>query len=199
MIDAMLSARGAGIDPADVLEQHGMGDLPADAFSSALLHFAERAPLDVADALAPVVTRFSPVPFGPDDLDPSPVDRVIDDGGDVFAALSGVDLEPADVLANHLGDDPGDHGLDDSDGDTGPGIDDHQPELHDVYDDGPTPPGDGFGDGHDHGDGLDADDGDPDDLDDFDARSPLDDAIDDFDHDARPGPGRRQHRTRHRR
>ncbi len=59
-----------------------------------------------------------------------------------------------------------------------------QPELHDVYDDGPTPPGDGFGAGHDHGDGLDAGDGDPDDLDDFDARSPLDDAIDDFDQDA---------------
>ncbi|MEZ5407564.1 MAG: hypothetical protein R2761_06030 [Acidimicrobiales bacterium] len=200
MIDAMLSAHGAGIDPATVLEQHGMGDLPPDALSSALLHFAERAPLDVADTLAPVVTRFSPVPFEPDDLPASPmdhaIDQVIDQGGDVFAVLAEVDLSTPPDLGGHLGDgDPGDfdhdgdlddhhHGLGD--------LDHHDLDHHDlvgtVLDDGF---GDSFGDGHhppadfDHG------------LDDhdfhyssdhgaFDPESPVDDALDgltDFDDD----------------
>lgn len=190
MIDAMLSAHGAGIDPATVLEQHGMGDLPPDALSSALLHFSERAPLDVADALAPVVTRFSPVPFGPDDLAPSPVDDVIDQGGDVLTVLSEVDLTAPSDLDGHLGDnDPGDFDHDgDFDGD-GPGglHDDTGADLHDEladYDDGQS--ADGFGDGHDEPTDIDGDldDADPDG---FDTRSPVDDALDaldDFDHDA---------------
>lgn len=194
MIDAMLSAHGAGIDPATVLEQHGMGDLPPDALSSALLHFAERAPLDVADTLAPVVTRFSPVPFEPDDLPASPVDDVIDQGGDVFAVLAEVDLNAPPGLDGHLGDsDPGDFDhdgdIDDHDAalalhdDTGDGLDDGG---FDQADDGP---GDGFGDGHDHPADFDDDDlnGDPDDLDGFHTDSPVDDALDalaNFDHDA---------------
>lgn len=191
MIDAMLSAHGAGIDPATVLEQHGMGDLPPDDLSSALLHFAERAPLDVADALAPVVTRFSPVPFEPDDLAPSPVDDVIDQGGDVFAVLGEVDLSAPPGFDGHLGDsDPGDFDhdgdVDDDDAaaraDTGDGF--HTDHL-DTDDAGP---GDGFGDGHEQPADFDDDrDGDPDDLDGFHTDSPVDDALDvlaSFDHDA---------------
>ncbi len=185
MIDAMLSAHGAGIDPATVLEQHGMGDLPPDALSSALLHFSERAPLDVADALAPVVTRFSPVPFGPDDLPPSPVDDVIDQGGDVLDVLSEVDLTAPPDLDGHLGDhDPGDF---DHDGNE-PGAlhDDTSGDGLADYDDSQTD--DGFGDGHDQPANLDDDlDGDDADPDGFDTRSPVDDALDaldDFDHDA---------------
>lgn len=188
MIDAMLSAHGAGIDPATVLEQHGMGDLPPDALSSALLHFSERAPLDVADALAPVVTRFSPVPFEPDDLPPSPVDDMIDQGGDVLDVLGAVDLSAPPDMDGHLGEnDPGDF---DHDGD----FDDAPSALHDDagadpglddYDDD-SQSADGFGDGHDQPADLDDDDvdGDPDG---FDTRSPVDDALDalaDFDHDA---------------
>ncbi len=188
MIDAMLSAHGAGIDPASVLEQHGMGDLPPDALSSALLHFSERAPLDVADALAPVVTRFSPVAFGPDDLSPSPVDDVIDQGGDVLRVLAEVDLTVPPDLDGHLGDnDPGDfdddgtldgHGPDSLQGHTGADLDDYDGQ-----------PSDGFGDGHDQPADFDGDidDGGPD-PDGFDTRSPVDDALDDFDHDARLVP-----------
>ncbi len=195
MIDAMLSAHGAGIDPSTVLEQHGMGDLPPDALSSALLHFSERAPLDVADALAPVVTRFSPVPFGPDDLSPSPVDDVLDQGGDVFDVLNEVDLSAPPDFDGHLGDnDPGDFDHDgELDGDEPGGLhDDTGADLHDGvadYDDG-SRSADGFGDGHDHDQPTDFDS----DLDDadldadgFDTRNPVDDALDaldDFDHDA---------------
>ncbi|MDH4074777.1 MAG: hypothetical protein OEW29_02485 [Acidimicrobiia bacterium] len=195
MIDAMLSAHGAGIDPASVLEQHGMGDLPPDALSSALLHFAERAPLDVADALAPVVTRFSPVPFEPDDLPASPmdhaIDQVIDQGGDVFAVLAEVDLTTPPDLDDHLGDgDPGDF---DHDGDL-----DHLHEVgdhldhHDLADTALDAGfGDSFGEGHhppadfDHG----LDDHDFHYVSDhaaFDPDRPIDDALDvlaDFDHD----------------
>lgn len=188
MIDAMLSAHGAGIDPASVLEQHGMGDLPPDELSSALLHFAERAPLDVADALAPVVTRFSPVPFEPDDLPPSPVDDVIDQGGDVFAVLGEIDLDAPPGLDGHLGDsDPGDFDHDDHDPDLedhGSGAGDHDvpDHLHDVDPDH-VEPGDAFGDGHDSFDldHVEADD----DLSGFHTDSPVDDALDvlaSFDH-----------------
>jgi len=176
MIDAMLSAHGAGIDPATVLEQHGMGDLPPDALSSALLHFAERAPLDVADALAPVVTRFSPVPFEPDDLPPSPVDDVIDQGGDVLSVLGEIDLTAPPDLDGHLGDhDPGDFDHDD--------FDDHDEapdHLGHVDLDG-TAVGDGFGDGHDLLDDFDLDQGGPEpdhDFGGFGTDSPVDDALD---------------------
>jgi hypothetical protein len=97
-IDAVLG--DLGTDPATVLDQHGFGDLPPDTLSSALVHFAERAPIDVADALAPTVTRLSPVPFELDDLHPSDADGVLDDGGDVFNLLSQVSL--GDV--HHAGD-----------------------------------------------------------------------------------------------
>lgn len=190
MIDAMLSAHGAGIDPATVLEQHGMGDLPPDDLSSALLHFAERAPLDVADALAPVVTRFSPVPFEPDDLPASPVDDVIDQGGDVFAVLAEVDLNAPPGLDGHLGDsDPGDFDHDGGFDDHDAGADDAVPGVHDGgLDHDVAASGDGFGDGHDHPADFDDDlDGDPDDIDGFHTNSPVDDALDAlaaFDHDA---------------
>lgn len=175
MIDAMLSAHGAGIDPATVLEQHGMGDLPPDALSSALLHFAERAPLDVADTLAPVVTRFSPVPFEPDDLPPSPVDGVIGQGGDVFAALAEVDLTAPPDLGGHLGDsDPRDFDADDD-------LDDHdQAPDHLVHDLVESPAGDGFGEGHDQLDDYDVDQtpGPDHDFGGFHTDSPIGDALD---------------------
>ena len=115
-IDAALSALDLDGDPAAVLADHGFGDLPPEAFSSALLHFAESAPLEVADSLSPIVARISPVPFEPDDLTPSHADTVLADGGDVYSLLTEVGL--TDPI--HLGDaDPSgfddDHAIDHDD------------------------------------------------------------------------------------
>jgi hypothetical protein len=95
-IDAMIDALGVGADPSAVLAEHGYGDLPPDTFSSALVHFADRAPLDVADALAPIVTRVSPVPFEAEDLPPSEADDLLDGGADVFDLLANVGLSDLD-------------------------------------------------------------------------------------------------------
>jgi len=104
-IEDLLAARGHGADPAEVLGQHGFGDLPPEALSSALLHFAEGASLPVADALAPLVTRVSPVPFTEDDLPPSEeASAILADGGDVYDLLGGLDLTPVESL-DHDSDD----------------------------------------------------------------------------------------------
>ena len=92
-IESWLAGAGEGLTPADALAEHGLGDLPAEAFSSALLSYAEQAPLDVADALAPIVTRVSPVPFELDDLDALPgSDLDLDPEADVFQLIEQADL-----------------------------------------------------------------------------------------------------------
>ncbi len=88
---------GLGADPAEALADHGFGDLSPDALSSALVHFVERAPMEMADALAPIVTRVSPVPFTEGDLPPVPeADAIIDSGGDALALLNEVGLADPD-------------------------------------------------------------------------------------------------------
>ncbi len=88
---------GLGADPAEALADHGFGDLSPDALSSALVHFVERAPMEMADALAPIVTRISPVPFAEGDLPPVPeADAIIDSGGDALALLNEVGLADPD-------------------------------------------------------------------------------------------------------
>jgi hypothetical protein len=125
-INAVLDGRDLGTDPSTVLRQHGLDDLPAEAFSSALLHFAERAPMGVADALAPIVARISPVPFELDDLHPSEADAVLDDGGDVFDLLTNVG--PVEI-EHHSDADPSgfDHGHD-----APPGESDHFGGGHEI-------------------------------------------------------------------
>ncbi len=96
-INEMLAGLELGTDPAEVLAEHGFEDLSPDAVSSAMVHFAEQAPLATADALAPIVTRVSPVPFEDGDLAPAPeADAILDSGGDVFSLLSEVGLDTAD-------------------------------------------------------------------------------------------------------
>ena len=83
----------------------GFEDVSAEAFSSALLHFADRAPMPEADALAPILTRVSPIPFESGDLAPHPeADAILESGGDAFTLLSEVGLaDPAAADANVVG------------------------------------------------------------------------------------------------
>lgn len=97
----LMEGRGE-LDPAAVLESYGLGDLPPDALETALGHFAERASLDVADTLSPLVSRLSDVPFGDGDLPSAPdVEAMVADGGGVFDLLAEVAGSTADA-------DPGD-------------------------------------------------------------------------------------------
>lgn len=92
-IHEMLAGLEQGADPAEVLAEHGFENVSAEALSSALIHFAERAPMELADALAPIVTRVSPVPFGDGDLPPVPeADSILASGGDVFSLLDEIGL-----------------------------------------------------------------------------------------------------------
>ncbi len=79
---------GQGFGPAAVLAEHGYDDVPTELFGTALVHFSDTAPLAQADALAPVVTRVSPIPFENDDLPPlegHEMGEEILDGSDPFA------------------------------------------------------------------------------------------------------------------
>lgn len=107
-IQEMLAGLELGTDPAEVLAEHGFEDLSPEAFSSALVHFAESAPLEVADAIAPIVTRISDVPFEDGDLPPLPeADAILASGGDAFALLSEVGLAEVETIdVNGLLDDP---------------------------------------------------------------------------------------------
>jgi hypothetical protein len=92
-LEDLLAGHGPDADPAAVLSEHGFEDLPPEALSSALLHFAEQAPIEVADALSPIVTRLSDVPFEDGDLTPHPgVDAILADGGSVFDLLDELGL-----------------------------------------------------------------------------------------------------------
>jgi hypothetical protein len=95
----MLAGLGLGTDPAEVLADHGFGDVPPDAIASALVHFAETADLELADALAPIVTRISDVPFEDGDLPAIDTDAPLPDSSDVFAMLSEIGLGGRDLAA----------------------------------------------------------------------------------------------------
>jgi hypothetical protein len=107
-INEMLAGLGLGTDPAEVLADHGFGDVPPDAIAQALVHYAETADLELADALAPIVTRVSDVPFEEGDLPPVETDGPLPDSSDVFAMLSEVGLGGRDL--NALVDDEADPG-----------------------------------------------------------------------------------------
>ncbi len=74
-------------DPATVMADNGYGDVPSELFGTALVHFSDTAPLAQADALAPVVTRVSPIPFEDTDLAPLNDENLESsvDGSDPFA------------------------------------------------------------------------------------------------------------------
>ncbi len=73
-IDQLLTGETTGPgttpDPARVMAENGYEDVPSELFGTALVHFSDTAPLGQADALAPVVTRLSPIPFEGADLAP---------------------------------------------------------------------------------------------------------------------------------
>jgi len=43
-----------------------LADLPAELIDAAIGHFADTAPIDVTDELAPIVMATGPIPFDPD-------------------------------------------------------------------------------------------------------------------------------------
>lgn len=94
--DADALGDGAGLD---------IGDVPAELVGTALSHFADTAPLADADALAPIVTAASPIPF----------DAELDGVGETTGPAT-TDLDAADQVDADLGDaDPGDRDPDDVD------------------------------------------------------------------------------------
>ena len=148
-IQDLLAGLGHDADPGEVLGQHGFDALPAEALSSALLHFAERAPMAIADVLAPVVTRISGVPFAEGDLPPSgEIDAILADGGNVFDLLTEIDVaeltydntDPSELdLVDHLddvttadGSDPSPESADYGEDSFGTGDDSVEHDLDDV-------------------------------------------------------------------
>ena len=87
-----------GADPADALAEFGLEDTSPDALSSALRHFAETSPIEIADLLSPFLARTSPVPFDVDDLEPLPeADAILADGGDITDLLTDIGLDPTAI------------------------------------------------------------------------------------------------------
>lgn len=87
-----------GADPADALAEHGLEDLSPDALSSALRHFAETSPIEVADLLSPFLARTSPVPFEAEDLEPLPeADAILAEGGGIADLLTEIGLDPSSI------------------------------------------------------------------------------------------------------
>ena len=84
-----------GTDPATAFADFELDGVSPDALSSALRHFAETSPLEVADLLSPFLARTSPVPFDADDLEPFPeADAVLADGGGISELLTEIGLDP---------------------------------------------------------------------------------------------------------
>lgn len=100
-IDQLLTGEtplgGGAADPASVMAEHGYETVPTELFGTALVHFADTAPLEQADALAPVVTRVGPIPLEESDLPESYGELDLDaiEGDDAFALFS----EAAPVVA----------------------------------------------------------------------------------------------------
>ena len=98
-LEDLMAGRGQGLDPAAVLEGYGFDDLSPDALSTALGHFAESSPLDIADALAPIVSRLSDVPFAEGDLAPSAeAEAILGDGGGILDLLADLEIPGSDDL-----------------------------------------------------------------------------------------------------
>jgi len=70
-------------DPDGFLADHGFGEVPADLLPEAVVHYADVAPLEVAEQLSPFVMANSPVEL----------DEPLDFDADALGALAGVDLD----------------------------------------------------------------------------------------------------------
>ena len=84
-ISGLLAGDRLSSDPSAALEEAGYEGVSAEEFGTALTHFADTATLAEADALAPVVTRMSPIPLTEADL----ADLALDsEPGDAFSLFS---------------------------------------------------------------------------------------------------------------
>lgn len=99
------SARSGG--PEAYLAEHGHPDLPPDLVAEAVVSFADTAPPEVAEHLAPFVTAHTA-----GDEEPA----------DWFDLLASAPEDPADDL-DQLDDDPDPWSMADFDSDPGPGLD----------------------------------------------------------------------------
>lgn len=90
-ISSLLANSGEGSDPAAALAEAGYGDVDAGQFGTALVHFSDTASMPEADALAPIATRSSTIPFEESDLP----EADLDPEGDSFAMFAAVDPDPA--------------------------------------------------------------------------------------------------------
>jgi len=155
----MMAGRAGGIDaPTD----GGLTELPAELIGTALGHFADTAPIEVADVLAPAVMATGPVPFGPES-------NGVQYADDPLAALDVADADPALLGIDEVGEQSFDtedtgHGPVAPSDDTpesfgsGAGVEDSAPDVLDVADVGADDdlgdsvgfrPVDGFVDGTD--------------------------------------------------
>ncbi len=90
-ISSLLANGGEGSDPSAALAEAGFGDVAPEAFGTALVHFSDTSSLPEADALAPITTRMSAVPFEETDL-PATEHEAPDDA---FALFQAVDPDPS--------------------------------------------------------------------------------------------------------
>jgi hypothetical protein len=98
-------ARSGG--PEAYLAEHGHPDLPPDLVAEAVVSFADTAPPEVAEHLAPFVTAHT---------------AGDEESADWFDLLASAPSDPADDL-DQLDDDPEPWSMDDFDSDPGPGLD----------------------------------------------------------------------------
>ncbi len=95
---AALQLVAQGTAPADALARYDLEDVSPDALSSALRHYAETSPIEVADLLSPFLARTSPVPFEEGDLESLPeADAILADGGGIADLLTEIGLDPGSI------------------------------------------------------------------------------------------------------
>lgn len=138
-ISSLLANSGEGSDPAAALAEAGYGDVDAGQFGTALVHFSDTASMPEADALAPIATRSSTIPFEESDLP----EADLDPDGDSFAMFASVDPDPSAYPIDEPTDaDSGDPMLEDSLEDSldPAGIDGELPDGFDTDIDGDAAP-----------------------------------------------------------
>ncbi|NMO49700.1 hypothetical protein HH310_00580 [Actinoplanes sp. TBRC 11911] len=172
----LTGAGSAGGDPRELLDGHGHAGLPDDLVAEAVVNFADTAPVEVAEHLAPFVTAHSAVGADETTADEGWLDLLVtapagDDAGDLD------DIAPDGHAALDAG--PGfDLDVDFGAGaDAGGGTD----AAHDAYPDAGSLPVTETAVTDDDGDGLDPSDLDDATTDDIGAEATL--AADDFDDD----------------
>jgi len=87
--------RAYGADPAGYLAANGHPDLPEPLMAEAVVSYADTAPVEVAEALAPYVTAHAPIP------DPEPTPDPEAEPADWFDLLTSADPTDDDPFDEH--------------------------------------------------------------------------------------------------